>query len=138
MINNQDMLETPSAETVKSKIDKTIGTNIRRERTARKLSREELGAVLGLTTSHLGLIERGERGATNVVLAKLKNCFKMPIDNFFSDFEVTTSSPKPGTPSTYRRRIDALVDTLTEAELEMLSYTVKGLLNMRDRSVIEG
>ena len=50
----------------KIRIDYTIGRNIKMERNRRGISREEFAAMLDLSVAHLGLIERGERGATNV------------------------------------------------------------------------
>ena len=122
-------------EPIKRKLDGIIGASIRRERVERKISREEIAAILGLTTSHLGLIERGERGATNVVLDKLRHIFKVPIDHFFTENpdEILVLKTKSGA-TPFRRRLDMLIDSLTESELDMLSYTIKGLLAMRSNA----
>ena len=60
-----------------------IGENIRQERMARNISLEELAAILGLTSGFVGLIERGQRGATPITLLKLSTAFGLPVDRFF-------------------------------------------------------
>ncbi|MCL2217024.1 MAG: helix-turn-helix transcriptional regulator, partial [Defluviitaleaceae bacterium] len=76
----------------KIRIDSVIGYNVRAEREMRKITREELAESMDLTVSHMGLIERGERGATAVTLEKLARVFEVPVDNFFAEPEVVRLS----------------------------------------------
>ena len=49
---------------VKTSLDKEVGSRIKKVRTSLGISREKLADQLGLGVSHMGLIERGERGVT--------------------------------------------------------------------------
>jgi len=135
----------------KDRLDVIIGKNIRLEREARKLSRDELSEMMELTSSHMGLIERGERGATAVTLSKLSIAFNIPVDSFFanpnpgglsvkeisssSSIEHDNSETYAGTNSEIlRRKIYSLVTCLEEAELEFVVHSIKGLMSMNTRS----
>jgi transcriptional regulator with XRE-family HTH domain len=115
----------------KIRLDKIVGGNIRRERELRKITRDELAEILDLTTSHLGLIERGERGATSVTLEKVVNAFGVSIDNLFSESGKATSARENRDNGTYRKKVNALISHLTEPELLLLTHTIKGILVMR-------
>ena len=123
----------------KDRLDVIIGKNIRLERESRKLSRDELAEMMELTSSHMGLIERGERGATAVTLSRLSKAFDIPIDHLFS-------SPKKGGLSVRgdkdlganSKKIHSLITCLNEAELEFIIHAIKGIIAMnRDLSVEE-
>ena len=114
----------------KDRLDEIIGKNIRLERDSRRLSRDELAEMMDLTSSHMGLIERGERGATAVTLSKLSKAFDIPIDNLFT-------SPKPGglsvreeKNSPQAKKIQSLMTCLNETELEFIVHTIKGVIAM--------
>jgi len=116
----------------KDRLDEIIGKNIRLERESRRLSRDELAEMMDLTSSHMGLIERGERGATAVTLSKLSKAFDIPIDHLFT-------SPKPGglsvreeadVPSPNRKKVQSLMTCLNETELEFVVHTIKGVIAM--------
>ena len=117
----------------KERLDEIIGKNIRVEREARKLSREELAEMMDLTTSHMGLIERGERGATAVTLSKISRAFDIPVDHLFANPKDGGLSVKeednPG-PEASRLKIHSLITTLDEAQLDFVVHTVKGLIEM--------
>ena len=117
----------------KTRIDKTIGMNIREEREARRITRDELAEVIDLTTSHLGLIERGERGATPVTLEKLVRAFGITIDSLFveSNKGMSARERRERAKDTYRKKVSTLISHLTETELELLSYTIKGIVKTR-------
>jgi len=119
----------------KIRLDKVIGANIKRERIARKMSRDELTKILELTVSHLGLIERGERGATSVILEKLSNIFDTPIDHFFTEhtlpFQNRTSKREKNT-GPYRLKVNTLIASLKESELEALTHTITAVLRLRN------
>jgi len=117
----------------KDRLDRVIGHNIRTERELRKMSRDELAETLDLTVSHMGLIERGERGATAVTLEKLSHVFSIPIDNFFA----ASDKPAPGGTnegdksdlSGNRRKIATLLTRLNEKETEFVIHIIKGIIS---------
>jgi len=117
----------------KDRLDRTIGQNIRAEREMRKMSREELAETLDLTVSHMGLIERGERGATAVTLEKLAHVFDIKIDTLFHEAEkksVSLKEERGGNLDSNRRKITSLATRLNEQETDFLIHTIKGLVNL--------
>jgi transcriptional regulator with XRE-family HTH domain len=116
----------------KDRLDRTIGQNIRTEREMRKMSREELAEALDLTVSHMGLIERGERGATAVTLEKLARVFSIQIDTLFAEPEKKSLSVREDRESNMegnRRKIASLLTRLNEKETEYVIHAIKGLIN---------
>lgn len=118
----------------KLKLDKVVGDNIRRERRVRNISREELADLISLTVSHLGLIERAERGATPVVLKKLCEVLGLTVDYLMNvqgrvmNREETSDSNE----SPMRKRVEILASQLEDPELEVVAVTVKGILKLRN------
>ena len=117
----------------KLRLDKTIGKNIRVERELRNITRDELAEVADLTVSHLGLIERGERGATPVTLEKLVKAFGVSIDKLF--LECSESAPAEEgdniASDAFFKKVSTLITLLDEAELELLAHIIKGIVKMR-------
>ena len=117
----------------KDRLDRIIGQNIRAERELRKMTREELAEILDLTVSHMGLIERGERGATAVTLEKLSNIFDVPVDTFFSeadDSSTLQNEDDKNVLSANRLKITSLIARLNEYETEFLIEIIKGLISL--------
>jgi len=116
----------------KIRLDRIVGENIRRERESRKLTRDELAEVVDLTTSHLGLIERGERGATPVTLEKLAKAFGITIDSLFIQFrKAAFTRDTRDNKSPYYDKVCTLISHLLDSELRCLTYTIRGLVTMR-------
>ena len=118
---------------VKSRLDIIVGKNIRTERDKRNITRDELADLLEVTTAHLGLMERGERGATIVTLSKLAEAFDLPIDNFLvipSSKNVKLRDPDKKIGDN-RKKIASLITRLTESELEFVIHVIKGVTAMR-------
>jgi len=117
----------------KIKLDKVVGGNIRTERELRKLTRDELAELVDLTVSHLGLIERGERGATPVVINKLCVVLGVTSDELFAERSRAMSAREDHDNSTsaIRRKVDVLVSRCNEAELEHIANVTKGILKLR-------
>ena len=117
----------------KERLDTVIGANIQNERLQRNFSREEFAAILDLTTSHLSLIERGERGATIVTLERVVKACDVTIDSLFVDNRKVRSKSK--TPQTQKanlyKTIKTLLLTLNENELEFFIHMLKGIPLMR-------
>lgn len=117
----------------KTRIDEIIGKNIVVERKSRKMTRDELAELMELTTSHMGLIERGERGATAVSLSKLSNVLEIPIDSLFAspnDTGMSVGNYQDTTPYASRGKIQSLTTCLAEAELDFIIHIIKGIIAM--------
>lgn len=116
----------------KQKLDKIVGANIRNLRVWRKMSRDELAELIDLTVSHLGLIERGERGATSVVLNKLVKAFGITIDDLFREGSKSVSAREAGSSEDmYRKKVESLLTTLSEPELVFISEVIKSVSKIR-------
>ena len=116
----------------KDRLDRIIGQNIRTERELRKMTRDELAETLDLTVSHMGLIERGERGATAVTLEKLAYVFGIPVDTLFAEPDKKALALREGRDSNVssnRRKIASLITRLNEPETDFLIHVIKGLIN---------
>ena len=117
----------------KDYLDEIIGRNIRLERELRRLSRDELAEMMDLTTSHMGLIERGERGATAVTLSKLSKTFGIPIDHLFASPRKSGLSVREKEDDAAQancKKIQSLLTCLGEEELEFIIHTIKGVIAM--------
>ncbi|MCL2571296.1 MAG: helix-turn-helix domain-containing protein [Defluviitaleaceae bacterium] len=117
----------------KDRLDEIIGKNIRLERELRRLSRDELAEMMDLTSSHMGLIERGERGATAVTLSKLSRAFDIPIDHLFASPKANGMSVREAdeaAPQASKKKIQSLMTCLDESELEFIVHSIKGLIAM--------
>jgi len=122
----------------KDRLDEIIGKNIRLERELRRLSRDELAEMMDLTSSHMGLIERGERGATAVTLTKLSHAFGIPVDNLFASpkrggLSVREESEKDSPSAANRKKIQSLITCLNESELEFVVHSIKGVIAMNHK-----
>jgi len=121
----------------KARLDEVIGKNIRIEREARKLTRDELAEMMELTTSHMGLIERGERGATAVTLSKISRAFDVPVDHLFASPQaggLTVREKDSSGPQSARRKVQSLMTCLDEAEINFIVHTIKGVIAMSNNA----
>jgi transcriptional regulator with XRE-family HTH domain len=115
----------------KMNLDEVIGRNIRNERQSRDVSREELAEMLELTTSHMGLIERGERGATAVTLSKLAKVLQMPVDNFFiMPPALALREDRNNGRNAAHKKIASLTVNMTDAELAFIIHVIQGMLKI--------
>jgi len=122
-----------SRKVEKERLDEVIGKNIRLEREVRKLTRDELAEMMELTTSHMGLIERGERGATAVTLSKISRAFDIPVDNLFDNPQrggLTVKEDENTGPQPIRKKIQSLITSLNETELNFVVHTIRGIMEM--------
>ena len=127
-------MDREQAKRAKDTLDKIIGDNIRREREIRDLSRDELAEILDLTTSHMGLIERGERGATGVTLLKLSRVLDKSIDDFFHNAKdkivVVSEGVNKDNLETKRKKVSSLITYLTDKEFKFIVDVIKGLIRI--------
>ncbi len=125
----------------KEKLRVLMGENIRNERTARNMSIDELAEMLELTSGFVGLIERGRRGATAYTLFKLSEIFNISIDNIFaraSDRQMRfAEESEPQNADTRKRKINNLMNGLTNEELEFVISTIKGIKVMNHTHPVE-
>jgi len=119
----------------KDRLDVIVGGNIRLEREARNLSRDELAQMINVTTSHLGLIERGERGTTTVTLSLLTKAFGVPIDHLFVSHHKRGGSVHdevdPNAQAN-KEKIQSLMTCLGPAELEFTLRMLKAIIAMNN------
>ncbi|MCL2572321.1 MAG: helix-turn-helix domain-containing protein [Defluviitaleaceae bacterium] len=124
----------------KDRIDEIIGANIRLERISRRLSREELGNMVGVTTSHIGLIEKGQRGANCVTLMRLTKAFGIPIDYLFSSPQEDGGSIRDGACSSLQSKRDkalSLITCLREEEIVFVLQMVKAVISMHNANKLK-
>jgi len=111
----------------KEKLRILMGENIRNERMARNMSIDELAEILELTPGFVGLIERGQRGATPNTLLKLSDIFGMSIDSMFAMGNESLKESGRTPTQVKRKKIASLVVGFSEAELDFIIKTVKAL-----------
>jgi len=121
------------ASETKKRLDKIIGKNIRREREVRRFRRDEFAKILDLTPSHLGLIERGVRGATPATLEKVVQSLNVSIDGLFSETGRAKSARERHNANSgaYFQKVSTLMNLLAEHELQLIAHTIEGLMAMR-------
>ena len=114
----------------KTQLRYIIGENIRSVRMSRNMSIDELADMLELTSGFVGLIERGQRGATPITLLKLADVFGTSIDTFFfrssGDSMSISFAEEPETLSK-RKKIFSLISDFSVAELSFVIQMVKSL-----------
>ncbi|MCL2371991.1 MAG: helix-turn-helix domain-containing protein [Defluviitaleaceae bacterium] len=126
-------MDREKAKHAKNELDRIIGKNVRREREIRNMSRDELAEIIDLTTSHMGLIERGERGATGVTLMKLSHVLDRPIDDFFYEHKDRPSLREGSNEDKFeanRKRLASLFAYLTEKEQHFALHVIKELIRL--------
>ena len=114
----------------KDRIDVLIGRNIRLERQKQNIERDELASMIQITPSHLGLIERGERGATAVTLTKLTNSLGVPIDTFFHHPDERGESVREKV-NPQVLKLQALASVMSDQDLDLLVHVAKGIIGTR-------
>lgn len=62
-----------------------FGTRVRAARTARNLSQSDLAAAVGLSSNHLGVLERGEKVPTLETVEALAKALNMSVAELLSD-----------------------------------------------------
>ncbi|MCL1846186.1 MAG: helix-turn-helix domain-containing protein [Defluviitaleaceae bacterium] len=106
-----------------------VGTNIRRERIARNITTDELASLLGHTPSSVGLIERGDRGASAFNLFKLSKIFNVPTDQFFVESDANEKPQKKHV----REKLDSLISDFNEEELACIVNIVKAVRDLKEK-----
>ena len=115
----------------KDKLRQTIGNNIRNIRLASGMCIDELSESLELTSGFVGLIERGQRGATAYTLYKLSEVFDIPVDSIFSNNLKLAEEPA-NEAKIKRNRVISLLHNLSSAELDYLTENIKSLRTLKN------
>ncbi len=114
----------------KGSLKKAIGENIREARIKKDMSIDELSELLELSPGFVGLIERGQRGATAYTLYKLSEIFQTKIDNFFSGSSQPVSLKEENPVNVKREKVQTILYGLNTAELDFVIDMIKNLKQM--------
>ena len=102
-----------------------IGQAIKKARTAKGMTREQLARIVDYDPRHLQAIENEGQYPSMELFIQLITMFDISVDQYiFPD--------KKSDKSTLRRQIDTLLDTLDNKELSVVEATIKGLCNAKE------
>ena len=102
-----------------------IGPAIKKARTAKGMTREQLARILDYDPRHLQAIENEGQKPSLELFIQLVTMFGVSVDEYiFPDNEVKRSS--------VRRRLDAELDKLNDKELSIVEATVSGLCKAKE------
>ena len=109
-----------------------IGQAIKKARTAKGMTREQLARILDYDPRHLQAIENEGQKPSLELFIQLVTMFGVSVDEYiFPDNEVKRSS--------VRRRLDAELDKLNDKELSIVEATVSGLFaGFREQAPLDG
>jgi len=99
---------------------RAFGQAIKTARTDRKLTREQVGGMLGISPRYLVDIENEGQHPSLQVLYELVSLFDISADQFF--FPDTTVSK-----NTSRRQLEALLDSMDEKEIFIMTGTARAI-----------
>ncbi len=110
----------------------SCGGRIKELRTARGLSQERLALSAGITPAYLGLLERGKRNATIVIIERICSAMNLSLAEFFSTACIEKENDKIG------NQIICQMVGLSEEEKLLILQIVKSAidihqLHMRDK-----
>jgi len=112
----------------KNELRIVIGNKIRNERISRNMSIIELADLMEQTPGFVGLIERGQRGATAHNLLKLSHIFDLPVDAFYSNKHTETYDVA----ESLRKKVVAYISDFSEKELQSILLVFKGFRQLKD------
>ena len=102
-----------------------IGQAIKKARTAKGMTRDELSRIVDYDPRHLQAIENEGQKPSLELFIQLVTMFGVSVDEYiFPDNEVKKSS--------VRRRLDAQLDILDDRELSVIEATVNGLCKAKE------
>jgi transcriptional regulator with XRE-family HTH domain len=106
---------------------KPIGLAIKQAREAKGITRESLSERIGYAPRHIQAVENEGQVPSVELFIQLVTMFDISIDEYiFKDKHTAKSS--------IRRRVDTLLDKLTDKELTVVEGTAKGLNRARELS----
>ena len=102
-----------------------IGQAIKKARTAKGMTRDELSRIVDYDPRHLQAVENEGQKPSLELFIQLVTMFAVSVDEYiFPDKEVKKSS--------VRRRLDAQLDILDDRELSVIEATVNGLCKAKE------
>ena len=102
-----------------------IGQAIKKARTAKGMTRDELSRTVDYDPRHLQAVENEGQKPSLELFIQLVTMFAVSVDEYiFPDKEVKKSS--------VRRRLDAQLDNLDDKELSVIEATVNGLCKAKE------
>lgn len=99
-----------------------LGKRLREERLHCGLTQEQVAEHINVSTTYIGLVERGERSVTLEKLILLAECFHVTIDSLLQD-------SLPLTPSIQDEQLHSLWNLASEKERNMILSIIKSVLN---------
>ena len=109
----------------KHKLDlRAFGQAVKEARETKGLSREQLAEILDRSTRHTQYIETRGQHPSLQKFYEIVTIFNISVDNIF--FPDTTESK-----TTLRRQLDAMLDSMSEKELSIITATVKAMQESR-------
>ena len=138
MIKQHDKTTTaglqPMRRHKKTQLDKIIGENIVAAREAHDLTRDELSEMMELTSSHVGLIERGERGATAVTLASLSKILDTPVDHFFTKHQPSANAKNHDSQTASKsKKVMSLLTCLSVQEMDVVIRVIQEVKKLKTK-----
>lgn len=102
-----------------------IGQAIKKARTAKGMTRDELSRIVDYDPRHLQAVKNEGQKPSLGLFIQLVTMFAVSVDEYiFPDKEVKKSS--------VRRRLDAELDKLNDKELSVIEATVIGLCKAKE------
>lgn len=104
-----------------------LGERIRKEREQIAISRERLAELIGISSSFLGLVERGDRKLSLEKLCLVAETFNLPLDNFLTD---SAESNRKNVNNEQENNFDlveikALLNTCSNTELRYIKENIQ-------------
>ena len=104
---------------------KAFGLAVRKARESRGLTREQLAEGLDLAERYIMYVETRGQHLSLQRLYEIATLFNISIDQFF--FSDSTTSK-----TTRRRQLDAMLDSMSDSDLAIVSATAKALVEARE------
>lgn len=99
-----------------------LGRRLREERIRCGLTQEQVAESVNVSTTYIGLIERGERSATLEKLVTLAQCFHVTVDFLLQDSIAPTETMQD-------KLLLSLWSTATEREKEMILSIARSVVD---------
>lgn len=99
-----------------------LGKRLREERLHCGLTQEQVAEYINVSTTYIGLVERGERSVTLEKLILLAECFHVTIDYLLQE-------SLPPTSAIQDQQLHSLWKSANEAERNMILSIIKSVLN---------
>jgi len=105
-----------------------VGANLRRERQKRGYSTEDLAEFLDLSTSYIGLLERGLRCPSLKCIFKMCDLFNLNPDKLLLEGKATKTLAERTAARNYRTEATALIKDFSSDDLPFVISFLKPLL----------